>query len=456
MAAQAKVLRPPTPPRGWNNFDWGNGSTTYATPNTTEIKEQAQGMKQYLLPHGYEYFVVGGGWYNGSDLTSLDGYGRPIPDQVTYPDLNGNWSSISAYLNGLGLKMGIWETHGIPLAAYDAKLPVLGTSFTAQDVVVHDENGKPTPACSWIDDQYQINTSHPGAAAYYKSIIDQLSGWGIEYIVMDCVFGANYAPQDIMLYSEAIEQSPRDFVYLLSPGDPSHTDRMAVAQKYATMARITVDYYANWHQTFTHFAPLTLYSNEGITGTENGFYIFQDKMPFGKMRGRAEIPWSWWPQTEILIVVLWTISQSPLLYSGDMRMNSTCPVNGTEPCGIEQHTIDLLTNDRVLAVNNDIRHVRQLSDDGFSIVYTGNSASLLPANSKYVAIFNILCGLPRVADPPCLNETITSTISFASIGLPNRTYNVFDVWNGTSLGSFNYSFTVDTIPLSATLLSITL
>jgi alpha-galactosidase len=97
---------------------------------------------------------------------------------------------------------------------------------------------------------------------------------------------------------------------------------------------------------------------------------------------------------------LWAIFRSPLMFGGDLPTN-------------DKFTLSLLTNDEVLAVNQNSAKNKQLKSENGLIVWT---ADVPETEDKYVAFFNI-------------NDTITSEISvtLAELGVSGK-YTVNDLW----------------------------
>jgi alpha-galactosidase len=60
-----------------------------------------------------------------------------------YPSTSGSASfkPVADYLHGLGLKFGVWIMRGIPRKAVEQKLPIKGTTFTA-DQIANVSDGK--------------------------------------------------------------------------------------------------------------------------------------------------------------------------------------------------------------------------------------------------------------------------------------------------------------------------
>ncbi len=160
----------PTPPMGWNSWDCFGPSVTEA-----EVRANAEFMARHLAEFGWEYVVVDiqwyeptarGGGYNAGAQLVLDEFGLPQPAVNRFPSAAGGvgFKPLADYVHGLGLKFGVHIMRGIPRQAADARLPILGTSWTA------DEVADRTNVCTWCSDNYGLDHSHPGAQAYYDSL----------------------------------------------------------------------------------------------------------------------------------------------------------------------------------------------------------------------------------------------------------------------------------------------
>ena len=517
--ASAKLAALKAPFMGWNSFLYGNGSTIYGVPNETEVLGKGgllEGFKENLMPSGYQYFVIDGGW-GLPDV--VDRWGRPLPAPAIYP--SQSFKKVGDAVNQAGGKFGIWWMHGVPRGAVARKLPVKGTSYTADQVVEgaqhrdlctpvaawgcdqrdipgasHQGNvssaaaccaickqtpnctawswnsgykntgcypkydcaggrknsgctsgfadGVMKPACSWTSPplNYKLNTSHPGAKAYYASLVELWQEWGVSLVKIDCIFGVNMQLQDITLFSRVLSESSSTFVLSLSPQGGDHADIQAV-KELATCARITGDFHRNWHQTFGHFAAAATLANE----TGNGFFLDLDLLPFGFEAGYPpnEPPWTpgrgmpFWQPVRRTIMSLWTMASSPLQYSGDMRTGSVDPRFPSRHYWSKE-LAGLLTNSAVLAAHQDLRKGKQLSvaADNSTIVWLGQSAA--DPSTRYVGIFNIWCGNPRVADPPCpvLPGSNGTNITQTSLSLPSlgcdksALYRVSNLWNASA------------------------
>lgn len=216
----AKDMARGQPPRGWNSYD--------SFQATTENETLAQGafMAQHLRTHGFDTLVIDAGWYDAphdmhshsgpveGDLATVDAFGRWIPHPVSYPS-SAKTSSFRPLVNKLralgGIKLGLWIMRGIPWRAVHERLPVKGSSYTADEIAL------PSPSCSWGPRgkpqlNFALNTSHPGAAAYYTSIAELYAEWGLSFIKMDCTFAECMSLPDVQLLAAALDAQPQEFV----------------------------------------------------------------------------------------------------------------------------------------------------------------------------------------------------------------------------------------------------
>lgn len=129
------------PPMGWNSYDNYDTAVTEA-----QVRANAEYMAAHLKQAGYEYVVVDVQWY------------APLAD----------------YVHSLGLKFGIHIMRGIPREAVHGRMQVFGTNYTAEQLA------KPSPVCSWNPDMYAVDSSAPGAQAYYDGLIQLYTAWGVD------------------------------------------------------------------------------------------------------------------------------------------------------------------------------------------------------------------------------------------------------------------------------------
>ena len=104
---------------------------------------------------------------------------------------------------------------------------------------------------------------------------------------------------------------------------------------------------------------------------------------------------------------LWAMFRSPLMFGGDLPSN-------------DEFTLPLLTNDEVLAVNQNSSNNKQLKNENGLIVWT---ADVPDSEDKYVAFFNV-------------NDAGTEEISVSKeeLGL-NGKYAVYNLWKKENQGA---------------------
>ena len=99
--AQQNKLLAPTPPMGWNSWNWFG---KYGI-NEDLIKECIDAVvDEGLLDAGYEYFVIDGGWRD----TKLSDNGELLPNPDRFPH---GIKALADYAHSRGLKFGL---HTVP------------------------------------------------------------------------------------------------------------------------------------------------------------------------------------------------------------------------------------------------------------------------------------------------------------------------------------------------------
>ena len=174
-------------------------------------------MAEHLAKYGWQYIVVDIQWYEpnaqghdykpGAPLT-MDEYGRLMPAVNRFPSsANGaGFKPLADYVHSKGLKFGIHIMRGIPRQAVEKNLPIKGTSYRAADVADKDN------ACRWNPDMWGVDTTKPGAQAYYDSIAELYASWGVDFIKADDMGSHLYQPAEIKALSHAIRKTGRPMV----------------------------------------------------------------------------------------------------------------------------------------------------------------------------------------------------------------------------------------------------
>lgn len=402
----------PTPPMGWNSW------LCYGPcVREEEVKANADYMAEKLKSHGWQYIVVDIQWYepnarahgyNNFVPLEMDSWGRLIPAVNRFPsaaDGNG-FKPLADYVHSKGLKFGIHIMRGIPRQAVKAKTPVKGVSYTAADI------GDPNSTCGWLTDMYGVNPSHPGAQAYYDSIIQLYAQWGVDYIKCDDM-SMPYYKEEVQLLRKAIDSYGQNIVLSLSPG-PAPVGDANHLKANANLWRMSGDFWDNWRSLKETFGLCEHWMSKGGPG----YWPDCDLLPLGRIGIRAEQGQdrrsNFTKDEQVTLMTMWSIFKSPLMFGGDMP---SC----------DEWTLSLITNDEVMAVNQSGQNPRLLFRDGDKVAWISD----VPASKdKYVALFN-------------LNDKQALDVSadFAKMGLTSRCQ-VKDLWTHKEIGAFESSFSI--------------
>ncbi|MFY9150644.1 MAG: glycoside hydrolase family 27 protein [Prolixibacteraceae bacterium] len=389
-----------TPPMGWNSWDCYG-----PTVNEGEVKANTDYMAVNLKQHGWEYIVVDIRWfvendkaggYNENDpVYTMDEYGRLLPAVKKFPsaaDGNG-FKSLADYVHSKGLKFGIHLMRGIPVEAVKKNLPILGTDKKASEIY------SDSLQCKWLHDMYTIDTTKTGAQDYYNSIFNLYASWGVDYVKVDDL-SRPYHHGEIAMIRNAIDQCGRPMVFSTSPG-ATPLEKAGHVMNHANMWRICNDFWDNWDALKPQFERCANWAP--FIG--QGHWPDADMLPLGHIALRAERGsdrmTGFTKAEQVTLVNLWSIFRSPLMFGGDLPTN-------------DDFTLSLLTNDEVLAVNQNSATNKQLKSENGLIVWT---ADVPETEDKYVAFFNI-------------NDEVSSEISvtLSELGI-SGTYTAKDLWN---------------------------
>lgn len=417
-AALAQTAVPPkvaaTPPMGWNSWDCYGTTVTEA-----EVKANADYMAKHMKQHGWQYIVVDIQWsqpnadgfdYKPDAKLAMDAYGRLIPAVNRFPSSadGRGFKPLADYVHGLGLKFGIHIMRGIPRQAVKANLPVFGSKAHAADFAdVYS-------LCPWNPDMYGVDTSKPGGQDYYDSIVRLYADWGVDFIKADDISRPTHGGEIVALH-KAILKSDRPIVLSLSPGPAMAKDK-ELLQANANMWRISDDFWDNWKALRLNFILLSIWSGVGRPGA----WPDPDMLPLGRIGGRPEQGHArrtnFTPVEQRTMLSLWAIAQAPLIFGGDLPSN-------------DEATLQLITNDEVLAVDQKGAHGSAFAENGTNIIWT---ADAVDSNAKYVAVFNVDDRQPaqiRVAWP--------------ALKMPKQCV-LRDLWEHRDLGTVEggYTFTV--------------
>jgi hypothetical protein len=184
------------------------------------------------------------------------------------------------------------------------------------------------------------------------------------------------------------------------------------------MWRISDDFWDNWKPLKEQFARL----NDWTPYRAPGHFPDADMLPLANVRAFQRNGQTKFTHDEqITLLTLWSIARSPLILGANLPNN-------------DDFTLSLLTNDEILAVDQNSTNNRQLSRDGDFVIWT---ADVPNSTDKYVALFN-------AKDAPAgsgagATEKVTLTLKYLGLGDAAVT----DLWSHKNLGVFNGAFAAD-------------
>jgi alpha-galactosidase len=359
-----------TPPMGWNSWD------AFATTVTEEqTKAQTDYMAEKLVRYGWQYIVVDIQWYEPTATSFnyranapliMDVNGRLLPAPNKFPSAAGGngFKPLADYVHGKELKFGIHLMRGIPRQAVAQNTPVLGTPYRAADIA------NTNSTCPWNPDMYGVDMTKPGAQEYYNSVFQQIAHWSVDFVKVDDL-SRPYHQAEIEGIRKAIDCTGRPMVLSTSPGE-TPLDAGEHVSQHANMWRMSDDFWDSWPALLEQFER----TRKWAPYIGPGHFPDADMLPLGAIRlapGYEGGKWTRFTKDEqITMMSLWSIARSPLMMGGDLTKN-------------DEFTLSLLTNEEVLAVNQNSSGNRQLfNNDGL----IGWLAYILGSADKYLALFN--------------------------------------------------------------------
>lgn len=376
-----------TPPMGWNSWN------VYATKVTQElVLENAKAMVSTgLINHGWAYMNIDDVWQGkrGGEFHAI------LPDSTTFP----NMQELVDDIHAMGLKAGIYSTPWVESYGHhiggSAQNPEGTFERTKVDV---KRNRKLLP--------YAI-----GKYTFWDKDVKQWAKWGFDYLKYD--WSPNEVPETKAMY-ELLRNSGRDIVLSLSNSTPFAN--IAELSKIANAWRTGGDIRDNWKSLKSRL----LTQDKWAPFARPGHWNDPDMMIVGWLGwGKILRPTQLTPDEQYSHVSAWCLQSVPLLLG--------CAITK-----MDKFTLSLLTNDEVLAVNQDPlgkQAVVVSKEDSCGVL-----AKDLYDGSKAVGLFNITDGISR-----------KMTIKWSDLGLKGN-YIVRDLWRQKDLGTFQGSFTAEVNP----------
>lgn len=363
-----------TPPMGWNSWDC-YGPTVIEK----EVKANADYMAEHLSKYGWKYVVVDIRWYIANDKAGgyneqdaiyvMDNYGRYQPAENRFPSSAGGkgFKALAGYVHAKGLKFGIHIMRGIPREAVVRHTPVLGTSGITADQISNDKH-----LCSWLHDNYTVDASKKGAQEYYNSLFNLYASWGVDFVKIDDLSAPYYHQDEIELIRNAIDQCGRCIVLSTSPGETPIRNADHVSS-HANMWRMVNDVWDQWGD-LVHLMEV---AQKWYPYIGNGTWPDCDMIPLGHIAIRGERGKDRMTRLthneQYSLMAFFSIFRSPLFFGGDLP-------------SMDNFTLSLLTNRKVLEMHEQSEGVRQLFQRNGQLAIASNNKS---HKASYLALFNI-------------------------------------------------------------------
>ncbi|MET7617555.1 CBM35 domain-containing protein [Streptomyces sp. NPDC005408] len=392
---------------------WSSWSFVRRWPTEAKLKAQADALvSSGLKDHGYVYINLDD-FYQKCDANgfTVDQYGRWAVDEAKFPS---GIKGLADYIHSKGLKFGFYVTPGIAKNAVTKNTPVEGTSYHAKDIADTSKTEK-NYNCK---NMYYIDYSKPGSQEFVNSWARQFASWGVDYLKIDGV-GSHDIP-DVRAWDKALRASGRPINYALS-------NNLAIADA------------PTWRQLANSWrtqGDVECYCGPGPNGS--GFPL----TTWDKVTARFTSAANWqqyagpggWNDLDSLEIgngdqvglnadqrrshmTLWAMAASPLLLGTDLTA-----LNATDKA--------MLTNDRVIAVNQDGVAAKRIVNSSPKQVWSKRES-----NGDYiVALFNT--GTSG-------NQTVS--VNWSQVGFSGAAA-VTDLWSGQSGGTVSGSYSVTLRP----------
>jgi alpha-galactosidase len=361
-----------TPPLGWNSWNCFAGAVDEA-----KVRSAARAMADSgLVNHGWAYINIDDCWSikPGSNDPLLKGAARDARGRINsnkkFPDMK----ALCDYIHGRGLKAGIYSSPG----------PLTCAGFTA---------------CYRHEDQDAR----------------RFAEWGFDYLKYDwCSYGdiarnpdqaALQKPYRVM--RAALDRADRDIVYSLCQYGMGDVWKWGV-EVGGNCWRTTGDITDSWSSMSG--IGFSQAGHEKHAGP--GHWNDPDMLVVGQVGWGSLHPTHLTPNEQYTHISLWCLLAAPLLIGCDMAH-------------LDDFTLNLLTNDEVLEVDQDPlgRQAGRVARDGDREVW----AKDMEDGSKAVGLFNRGEVPARVA------------VKWSDLGITGR-HTVRDLWRQQDVGEFAGQF----------------
>ncbi len=279
-----------TPALGWNSWNaWG------VSVDDNKVRISAKSLSDKLSAHGWGYINIDDGWE-----APRRGPSGQILTNDKFPDMK----ALTDYVHSLGLKMGIYSSPGATTCG-----GYLGSwQHEAQDARSYNDWGidyLKYDMCSYRD----ITGSNPSLEALQKPYIVMRSA--LDSVSRDIIFSfCQYGMGDVWTWGAAV-------------GGNSWRTTGDINDSWESMSDIGFSQ-----------SPIAPYSNPGHFNDPDMLVV--GKVGWGSSQHDTHLT----PDEQYTHISLWSLLSAPLLIGCDLG-------------SVDKFTLSLLTNDEVLAVDQD-------------------------------------------------------------------------------------------------------
>jgi alpha-galactosidase len=381
-----------TPPMGWNSWNCWGGSVS----QDKVLSSAAAMVEKGLSQHGWSYINIDDGWQGvrGGEFNAIQ------PNRK-FADIK----ALADRIHAMGLRFGIYST---PWSGTYAGH--IGSSCNNEDGT-YDwiAAGKHNDDMTYSGKSGDFHTN--GKFPFLTQDARQWAAWGVDYLKYD------WHPIDIpavQAMNEALRGSGRDIVYSLSNGASfeSAPDYARLSNLWRTSGDIT----DHWKSMIGEVTAAEKWGQ--FCGP--GHYNDPDMLVVGRVGWGNPQPTRLTHNEQYTHISFWCLFNAPLLIGCDLAQ-------------LDDFTLNLLTNDEVLALDQDSLAVQAHMVS--HLIYKSTTADRetevwakpLDDGSLAVGLFNL--------GP----ESAACSIGWADLGLKGP-HLVRDLWRQKDLGKFDGVF----------------
>ncbi len=376
-----------TPPMGWNSWN------IYASKVTQKlVLANAKAMfSSGLIDHGWSYMNIDDVWQGRRGGK----YHGIMPDSATFPGMQ----ALVDEIHKMGLKAGIYSTPWVESYGHHIGGSAINPEGTFERTKENiPRNKKQLP--------YAI-----GTYTFVQNDVKQWADWGFDYLKYD--WNPAELPETKEMY-DALRTSGRDIILSLSNSIPFAS--IGGLSKVSNAWRTGGDIRDNWRSLKSR----VLTQDKWAPYAGPGHWNDPDMMIVGYVGwGKEPKPTQLTPDEQYTHMSAWCLQSVPLLLGCDLTK-------------LDDFTLSLLTNDEVLAVNQD--PLGKQATLVTKIDSCGVLAKTLEDGSIAAGLFNITDSLTRKL-----------SVKWSDLGITGK-WIVRDLWRQKDLGVFESEFAADVRP----------